>query len=66
MPEEEILELIDPTVSEELDVVAYRNGELTYLSIGYVQIALPNQVFDEVCQVITNYYRKSHPNKLAT
>ena len=36
MPEEEILELIDPTVSEELDVVAYRNGELTYLSIGYV------------------------------
>ena len=65
VPRNEITDLFDTTLSEEMSVNAWRNSELTFLSVGYVRIRLPNKVFNELCQVLANFHRIRQDNNLA-
>jgi len=66
--EGKIVDLFDAVLPDETYTYAWRENEIeaTYFTIGPVRICMPNQVFEELCKIIADYYRKSHPNKLAT
>lgn len=65
VPKNKITDLFDTTLSEETSVNAWRNNELTFLSVGYVRICLPNKVFNELCEVLANFHRMRQDNNLA-
>jgi len=60
--ETEFKELFGAMLSDDSYVVAWTDGEFTYLTLRFVTLAIPNESFDELLEIFCNYARSKIDN----
>lgn len=61
--EKELKDLFETELSDGTYINSWTDGELTFLSIRFITLAIPNELFDELLEFLTNYHRSKNPKK---
>ena len=61
--EKELKDLFETELSDGTYINSWTDGELTFLSIRFITLAIPNELFDELLEFLTNHHRSKNPKK---